>query len=319
MLQFISRLLQPFAPEQTERWSQRKWDIWFLRSARLYYLALDPATKRGAFAPFLVEPFSDVDLATQLFREVREYVPSVTDRLASAVAQALSTWSSVDGGPLAEFMLRLLAIIGGDLDSGERLYSLLANVVARLGPPLGERALQQVLQEAVECAVTRLNAQQLRDLGDLIERRAYSWRIPVWRAQFRMLSVLIKTGGLDSLFSDVKAVSPRFPKFVGDPTVKHYAADIFVDGLGLKNVAALIHLNGLTAEQEYIRKFVRFCVFDYRVVRKGSHLVDKLYGDEIDLLPDRRTNIPVPKDEIRQRFRSGSLFESVVIEFPGHG
>ena len=37
---------------------------------------------------------------------------------------------------------------------------------------------------------------------------------------------------------------------MGEQHVKHYAADIFVDGLGLRNIAALMHLNGLTAEQE---------------------------------------------------------------------
>ena len=313
MLQFINRLSEPFAPEQTERWSQRKWDNWFLRSARLYYLASDPATKRGAFAPFLVEPLSDVDLATQLFREVRKYVPGVTDRLASAAAQALSTWSAVDGGPLAEFMLRLLRIVGGDLGPGQRLYSELAAVVARLGPPLGEPALQQVLQEVVECAVARLNAQQLRGLGALIERRWSAWRIAVWRAQFRLLSVLIKTGGLESFFSDVRTVAPRFAEYVGEQHVKHYAADIFVDGLGLRNIAALMHLNGLTAEQEYIRLVVRICVFDYRVIRLGRRLVDQLYGDEIDLLPDRKTDIPVREDEIRRRI-SYSLFGANVIK-----
>jgi hypothetical protein len=312
MLQFISRLLQPFTPEQTERWTQRKWDAWFQRSARLYYRTSDLATKRGAFAPFLVEPLSSADPATQLFREVQDYVPAVADRLAFAAAQTLSTWSPVDGGPLAEFMLRLLRIVGGDLDPSERLYSELATIVARLGPPLGEQALQQVLQEAVECAVTRLNVQRLRDLGALIERRSYAWRIPVWRAQFRLLSALSKTGGLEQLFVNIAAVSPRLPEFIGDQTVKHYVADIFVDSLGLKNIPALIDFDNLSAEQEEIRNCMRYCIIGYRVSDNGKSLKDKLYESVVEF-PAREAEFPqgnviFARERFQQRLQHDSMF-----------
>jgi hypothetical protein len=306
MFQFVRRFIEPFGPEQTLRWSPTKWESWFLRAARLYYLASDPAIKRGSFAPFVVEPLSDMNIAAQLFKEVREFVPDAANNLSIAVARAVSTWSPGDGAPLVEFMLELLKIVGGYLPA-ERLHFELTSVVGRLGSPLSQQSFETVLDEVVECATGRLDTTQLRSLGMLIERCSSAWRISAWRAQFRLLSTLIQIEGLDNLFVNVAAVAPRMPEFVGNQAAKHLAADIFVDGLGLATIAKLMFLDSLSSEEEAIRVQMRHCIFWYRLANNGSHFRDKLTGD-IVRLPHRESAPLAGGEQVRLRLYGNSLF-----------
>lgn len=273
-------------PERTKRWSARRWASWLDRSARLYFVhAAEISMKRGAFHPFLVEPLSQIAPADQLFRQLCEDVPEALPTVAEAAAQSLSGWRAEEREALARFLIRLTANLSGYLEP-DRLREDLSELVARVGPPLETEAIHAIIADAAECAIGRLRRTDLMKLGDLIERRSAVWGDRPWRAQLRLLQVLVEHDGLDNLFENIVAVIPDLDALVTQDTViRNYVGDIMVDALGgLSGVVRFLELRPRSVPSKRWHALLYYSMAGQRVREEAGFLRDLLH-DKVVLLP----------------------------------
>jgi hypothetical protein len=267
-------------PERSARWSQGQWDRWLAKSARIYLLTRSDVAKRQAFRPFHVEPVSQTPPSEQLYRQVADHAPDALHLLAGAVLDGLGSWVAGDGARLGKLLLELLVRLAPFCDP-KALFAALQDFLARVGSPLSEEAIQDLSAEVASCAIGRVKASELRELGRLMERRAYEWQTEPWRAQLAILQFLLRQNGAKQLFEDVQAAIPRLPSLVYDNLViKHYVADMVVDALGLEGVAQFRSTTPRHNEQKTYSA-LRFCIFPYRVRDEEDGLLrDMLFREK---------------------------------------
>jgi hypothetical protein len=266
-------------PERARRWPVARWTEWLSESSRTFFLATDPGIRRRAFAPFSIEPvFSEVEYADQLFGEVRQNVPDAMPKFAKAALRVLARWRPQDGHELALFLLKLVYRFSGYVS--EQLPEALKQLVKDLGPPLAASQILDILEEIVECAVSRLDTSDLRKLGIQIESRGNWGTVRIWQAQLLLLDAIIQKDPDSDVLADIDAIASTLAGIaMRNLSAKHFLADSIVDHLGLKGVAGLVDRRPSSDSEWRILGALQRCIFPYRVERQSGVLKDKKYPD----------------------------------------
>lgn len=313
MTSFLQKLLRPAIPETTRTWSHGQWESWLKQAAHAYFASSDPAAKRAAMAPFTVEPLSDVPASAQLLREVRKYAPSAEAKLAAAVLDATQLWSARDGRDVGRFFARLACDAGG-LVPKEALPAALQLFIAKVGPPLNDREIADLLQDAVDASMERVTPPVLRNLAGMIARRSYEWRLSPWRAQLRLFQALLRIEGAEGFFRNLQICMPDRIGLHQNKISGRYFADVVVDGLGLRAFRDLQDAPMSDLDRGLLTE-TRLLVFAYRVKRTQFSWTDLLHGEAL-ILPASAVEQQTVSDAIstdadvntiRDRMRHGAF------------
>jgi hypothetical protein len=196
-----------------------------------------------------------------------------------AALRTLARWRPADGHELALFLLKLVFKLGGFIGN-EQLFDCLRRMINDLGPPLAANQLQDILGEIVECAVSRLETNELRELGISIEGRGRWGTVQVWQAQSLLLDALVQKDNNIDVLATIATVAPRLPEItLRNSSAKHFLADTVVDNLELKGVAELMQSKASSDVEWQILKILRHCIFPYRIMEESGLYRDQLYPE----------------------------------------
>jgi hypothetical protein len=285
----IARLRSLFtsadSPEMAVLWSRERWLAWFAQANYAYFGQADLSRKRAAFAPFSVEPLSDVAPATQLNSEVKRYASEVVGNFAAAVDNQLYRWRAEDGREIAVFSLQLYDLLGS-LVLPSDWETRIITFISRLGPPLTDKDSLRLLDAVVNAAVGRADVEALRRFGEAVSRRTPFLEERPWRAQIRLFEGLLEIEGFAHFDENVRSTLPDICSIVHRTAAKHLLADVIVERLGLPEVAELHGRVGNTFDQEEQLKAIRFAIFPGRVEFRGDYAVDRLTGYKLRIAPE---------------------------------